>query len=109
MKIGIIISTNDAETIFNAFRLANYCVVHKEKVKIFLIGKGVESEEISNYDKGKFNLKYEMERFIKEGGEILSCGSCFIIRGSSGTELCPLSTMNDLYKIIKESDKIITF
>ena len=108
MKIGIIISTNDTETIFNAFRLANYCLVHEEKVKIFLIGKGVESEEIS-HNQDKFNLKYELERFIKEGGQILSCGSCFIIRGSSGTELCPLSTMNDLYKIIKESDRIITF
>lgn len=108
MKLGIIISTNDAEAIFNAFRLANYCIVHKEKVKIYLIGKGVESEEISN-NQDEFNIKYEIDRFVKEGGQILSCGSCFIIRGSSGTELCPLSTMDDLYKIIKESDKIITF
>jgi len=109
MKLGIIISTDDVETIFNAFRLANFCLVQEEKVKIFLIGKGVESEKISNHPQDKFNVKYEMDRFVRQGGEILSCGSCFIIRGSSGTELCPLSTMNDLYKIIKESDKIITF
>jgi len=42
------------------------------------------------------------------GGEIFACGTCLKIRNSEGTEICPLSTMNDLYKIVKESDKVIT-
>lgn len=36
-------------------------------------------------------------------------GSCLKIRNSEGSETCPLSTMKDLYMIIKESDKIVTF
>lgn len=106
MKIAIVISTNDTETIFNAFRFANYCIANKETVKVFLIGKGVEAEQVSVE---KFNVLYEMNRFVDGGGKILSCGSCLIIRNSSGTELCPLNTMNDLYEMIKEAHKVLSF
>jgi sulfur relay (sulfurtransferase) complex TusBCD TusD component (DsrE family) len=40
---------------------------------------------------------------------ILACGTCLKIRHSKGSELCPLSTMKDLYELIQESDKIISF
>jgi uncharacterized protein involved in oxidation of intracellular sulfur len=50
-----------------------------------------------------------MKKFIATKGEIFACGNCLKIRNSSGTELCPLLTMNDLYEMIKEADKVITF
>ena len=106
MKIAIVISTNDTETSWNAFRFANFCIGKNETVKIFLIGKGVEAEQVSN---DKFNIKEQMEEFVSSKGEILACGTCFKIRNSNGTELCPLSTMNDLYEIVKETDKVVTF
>lgn len=106
MKIAIVISTNDSETSWNAFRFANFCLGKNEQTKVFLIGKGVEAEEVSN---DKFNIKEQMEKFVASKGEILACGTCFKIRNSEGTELCPLSTMNDLYEMIKEADKILTF
>ena len=46
MKIGILISTNDPETLWNAFRFANLCMntdVNNE-VSIFLHSKAVEYE-----------------------------------------------------------------
>ena len=40
-----------------------------------------------------------------KGGQILVCGTCLKLRHTDGTELCPLSTMANLYKLINESDK----
>jgi hypothetical protein len=59
MKISIVIATNDSETSWNVFRLANHALAKKEAVKVFLLGKGVEAEIISNekFDvKNKWNL-----------------------------------------------------
>jgi uncharacterized protein involved in oxidation of intracellular sulfur len=42
MKIGVIISSNDAETCWNALRYANFSLGQKDEVKVFLTGKGVE-------------------------------------------------------------------
>jgi len=42
MKTGIIISSNDPETVWNAFRFANLSIKKGDEVKIFLLGKGVE-------------------------------------------------------------------
>lgn len=106
MKIGIIISSNDAETSWNALRYANFCLGQKDEVKIFLAGKGVEYQKISTE---KFNTVEQAEKFLKDGGKILACGTCIKSRGQEGTEMCPISTMKDMYDIIKESDKVVTF
>ena len=49
-----------------------------------------------------------MQEFVDNGGEILACGTCLKIRNSDGSDMCPLSTMNDLYQIIKDSDRVIS-
>lgn len=56
-----------------------------------------------------FNLKEQMEALVHAGGRILACGTCLKIRQQNGSELCPLSTMKDLYELIRESDKVVTF
>ena len=106
MKLAIVISTNDSETSWNAFRLANFSLTEKDAVKVFLLGKGVEAENIGTET---FDVKKQMESFVSAGGQILACGTCLKIRNSRGTELCPLSTMNDLYEMVKEADKVLTF
>ncbi len=105
MRLGIIIYSNEPETVWNAFRLANFALKEKDSVKIFLLAKGVECETLST---NKFKVTEEMQGFVDSGGEIFACGTCLKIRNSEGSEICPLSTMKDLYQIIKESDKIIT-
>ena len=105
MKLGIVIYSDHAETVFNGFRLANFSLKKKDEVKVFLLGKGVEAEELSNE---QFNIKDQMESFITNNGEIYACGTCLKIRNSEGNELCPMSTMADLYDIIDQSDKIIS-
>ena len=106
MKLGIIIYSNDAEAVWNAFRLGVFSLKQKDMVKIFLLGKGVECESI---DTEKFKVTEQIKLFIDSGGCILACGSCLKIRNSQGSKICPLSTMKDLYDIIRDSDKILTF
>jgi uncharacterized protein involved in oxidation of intracellular sulfur len=105
MKLGIIIYSSDAETVWNAFRLGVFSLKEGDKVKTFLLAKGVESEKLSDE---KFNVLEQMQEFVDEGGEILACGTCLKIRNSEGSELCPLSTMKDLYEMIRDSDKVIS-
>lgn len=66
MKIGIIISDNDAEKYWNAFRFGNFCLGEKHLVNIFLMEKGVEYQKTSNE---KFNSINEAETFLSQGGE----------------------------------------
>lgn len=106
MKIGVIISSNDAETCWNAFRFANFSLNNKDKVNIFLISKGVEYENKSNE---QFNIIEQAEKFQQTGGKIFACGTCLKQRNSAGSNLCPISTMRDMYRIVSESDKILTF
>ncbi len=106
MRIGVIISSNDAETSWNAFRYANFCLGQKDEVKVFLTGKGVEYQKISNE---KFNTVEQAEKFLKFEGKILACGTCIKSRDQEGTEMCPVNTMKDMYEIVKESDKVVTF
>jgi len=106
MKLGMVIHGDESETIWNAFRLGVFSLQKGDSVKVFLLGKGVECE---NRDTEKFKVTEEMTSFVEQGGEILACGTCLKIRHASGSELCPLSTMNDLYEIVAESDKVLTF
>ena len=105
MKIGVIISNNDAETCWNALRYANFALGQKDEVKIFFMGKGVEYQNIST---DKFNTIEQAENFTRSGGKIYACGSCIKLRNQAGTEMCPINTMKDMYDIVKESDKVVS-
>lgn len=106
MKIGVVVSTSDAETCWNALRYANLALGQKDEVKVFLIGKGVEYQQVST---DKFNTVEQGEKFLKSGGRLYACGTCIKSRNQESSEMCPISTMKDLYDIVKESDRVVTF
>ncbi len=106
LKLGVVVSSRDAEAVWNAFRLANFSQMQGDEVKVFLVGKAVEYEE-SPQD--EFPSKKEAENFVTAGGVILACGTCLKHRGKTGDKLCPLSSLSDLYALIKESDKIVSY
>ncbi len=106
MKLGIVVYSNDSETTWNAFRFGNFALKEGDEVRVFLLDKGVECESL---DTDKFKVTEQMQTFVNGGGEIFACGMCLKIRQSEGSEMCPSSTMKDMYEIVKESDKIITF
>jgi uncharacterized protein involved in oxidation of intracellular sulfur len=60
MKLLFIISTDDAETGYNAMRLANVAVKKGDEVSVFMLGKGVLYEKISN---DQFNVVEQVNQF----------------------------------------------
>jgi len=58
MKIGILMGTNEAEVVFNAFRLGVTSLKANHEVNVFLINKGVEVEDIKDE---KYNMKEQMD------------------------------------------------
>lgn len=106
MKIGLVISTNEPESVWNAFRYGIKAIENKHSVKVFLLGRGVEAEEIQD---GKFDVKKTMSEFVDRGGVILACGTCLKIRKKGSTELCPVSTMQDMVDLTVDSDRVLTF
>ncbi len=106
MKVGVIISSSDAETCWNALRFANFCVGQKDETKVFFMGKGVEYQKVSAE---KFNTVEQAQKFVKSGGKVFACGTCIKSREQDSSELCPISTLKDMYEIVKESDKVVTF
>ncbi len=106
MKLGIILSHTQPETVFNALRLANYSLRQGDAVKIFLVGQGVEIDRI---DDPKFNVREQARAVLAGGGNFLACGTCLKLRDSPGSEICPLSTLRDFYEIVRDSDRLLTF
>lgn len=106
MKIGIILNTNDAETCWNCFRFGNEALKNNHSVKVFLLGKGVEIENVKD---DKFPLlEGSVKKFIKNNGIILACGACLKLREKE-IGICSVSAMEDMLKIVEESDKVVSF
>ena len=105
MKLGIVITQTDPETVFNVLRLANYSLKQGDMVRIFLSGRGVEMDHIEDQ---KFDVKAEAQKVLDSGGQFLACGTCLKLRNSGGSELCPLSTLKDHYEIVRDSDRLVT-
>jgi len=106
MKFGIVLNTNDAETVWNSLRFGVTSLLDHHEVKLFLLGKGVDLEQIED---NRFDIGKQIVTFIDKGGRILACGTCLTLRNKEISEVCPLSTMHDLLELVKESDRILTF
>lgn len=105
MKIGVIVSNTDPELVWNALRFANTSILGGHHVKIFLLGAGVEIENIKSE---KFNVQEQLQKFNELSGTMLACGTCIKSRQMQFA-VCPISTMKDMLKIVEESDKVMTF
>ena len=63
MNVLFIISTEDAETSYNAMRLANVVKKKGDDVSVFMLGKGVLYEKTSN---DQFNVIEQVNQFDGE-------------------------------------------
>ena len=107
MKLAIILSTNNAEKNWNAFRLANLALSKGDMVTIFLTGEGVEYGQMSS---AQFNIKEQIGMFLQSNkAKVIACGTCMTIRKQSSSEECPEGGIEDLYSLTVNSDKVITF
>jgi hypothetical protein len=105
-SIGVVIYSNDNETVWNALRLANYSKNQGDTVSIFLLGKGVELDSMVKTDN---NLKEQADKFLNNGGSILGCGTCLRSRNNKEPQVCKFSSLADLYQLIRKNKIVITF
>lgn len=105
-SIGIVIYSNDTETLWNTLRLANFSKNEGDTVSIFLLGKGVELELMSTTD-GK--IKKQIDAFLDSGGTILGCGTCLKSRKYNAPQVCEFSSLKDLYQLIRKNKIVLTF
>ena len=106
MKSGIVISSSDPETVWNAFRLGKFALGQGDTVHVFLLGKGVECESL---DTEHFAVTQAMQELAGSSGKIDACGTCLTLRNAEAGGVCALSTMQDLYRLTSESDRVLTF
>ncbi|MWV39051.1 DsrE family protein [Natrialba sp. INN-245] len=103
--MGIVLETADPERAWNALRFGITAVENGHDVSVFLLGEGVEAEEITD---DQFDVRDRMEAFVDAGGDLQACGTCLELRNSEESEYCPMSTMADLLEVVTSSDRVLT-
>lgn len=91
---------------FNALRLALFSLAQGDAVSLFLNGKGVEIGQLSTE---KFNISEQLQQIVDNGGKVFACGTCLKLRQQTENAICPISTLQELYTIIREADKVLSF
>lgn len=107
MKLGIILQSNKPEHAWNTFRLGITALKASHQVEIFLMNEGSELETIP--DTKDFDISAKVVEFKELKGEIYACGTCLKLREKKESNICPISTMSDLLKMVESSDKVLVF
>ena len=107
MKLGIVVYSNDPETVWNAFRIANFSLALGDSVSAFMIGQGVTYESLPAV--APFDVATQVQTFLRTGGKLLACGTCLEIHGIKATAQYRVSTLKDVHEIIRDSDRVLTF
>ena len=104
--MGIIISSGDAETVWNALRLGIAAQSKGDTVVIFVISKAVD---VFIKDTSAFDIPKTSLQFVSKGGDIYTCATCAALRHTENVQMCTITSIYDLYEIVKQSKKLVTF
>src|SRR3990167_1276955 len=98
---------------WNALRLAGELLDQDVEVKIFLLEDGVDVGKENQDAKGKeYNLEELTKKLLAKDVPFVACSPCLKICGVSREKLIDgiiEGHMSDLAKLVKESDKVLTF
>lgn len=81
MKLAIVIASNDPETVFNALRLGNFARKEGDEVGAFLVGKGVELEQIKDE---RFDVSGQAQALLAAGARSWPVGPASSCAGPPG-------------------------
>lgn len=104
--LGIVISSGDPETVWNALRLAIVSESKGDKVAIFVINKAVDV--FINGDT-KFDVFKLSRELVSKNVDIYTCATCAKRRNTENVNMCTITSMEDLYVIVKNSKIVLTF
>jgi uncharacterized protein involved in oxidation of intracellular sulfur len=102
-KLAVVISSNEPEKAWNAFRFSTLALGKKDEVSVFLMNSGVECL----VDSEKYDVKALSDKFEQNGGKVLACGTC--VKNRSMGNVCEISNMETFYNLVTESDRAIYF
>jgi len=105
-SMGIVIYSDDPETVWNALRLANFAVSSGDTVEIFLLGRGVVLDTLAKYNN---DIKEQSDKFLESGGVILGCGTCLVSRNNLNPQVCKMSSLSDLYALVRKNKILLNF
>ena len=104
--LGIVISSGDVETVWNALRLGIAAQSKGDTVVVFVISKAVD---VFMKDSSSFDIPKTSLQFLSNGGDIYTCATCAKLRYTENVQMCTITSIFDLYEIIKKSKKVVTF
>jgi sulfur relay (sulfurtransferase) complex TusBCD TusD component (DsrE family) len=104
--LGIILSSGDAETVWNGLRLAQVAQSKGDTVVIFVINKAVDV--FINGD-AKFDTFKLSRDLTAKNVDIYTCATCAKRRNTENVQMCTITSIYDMYDIIKNSKKVISF
>jgi sulfur relay (sulfurtransferase) complex TusBCD TusD component (DsrE family) len=88
------------------FPLRKRCLERGHEIRVFLVNKGVEAEDIKSE---RFPVIEQLRSFVENKGELLACGTCMKNRQKEESNFCPIATMKDLLDIVEWSERLLTF
>jgi len=106
VRVGILLSSRDPETAWNAFRFANTAREGGHDVRVFLMGKGVEAVTLQD---AAFDVREQMRVLADQGGETLACGTCLDLRKQEAGPSCSPSTMRSFLDLVVAVDRLVSF
>ncbi len=65
--------------------------------------------ELENLIQENTDIDQEVELFLDSGGTILGCGTCLKSRKNDDPQICKLSSLSDLYALVRENEIVLTF
>ena len=104
--IGIVISSGDSETVWNALRLGIAAQSKGDSVVIFVISKAVD---VFMKDTSRYEISKTSGQFVSSGGDIYTCATCAKMRNTENVQMCTITSIYDLYEIVKRSKKVVSF
>lgn len=111
MHVAVMISSNDSESVWNAFRFANTALASGDRVEVFLLGKGVEAPAIGTL---QYDIQEQMDAFLGAGGRLIGCSVCCESRKELMPSLqsalrCEMGSMQALHDLVACADKVLSF
>ena len=105
MKNTLMVCSGDPEVVWNAFRMGNLMLEQMDDVTIFLNGSAVRYASLASVT---FPLIELAKLFTLSEGVLLACGKLLDLHGvEAGYHQRAKQT--DLYQLIVESDRLVTF
>lgn len=111
--MGIVISSGERETVWNALRLGVAAESKGDSVVIFVLSKAVDvfmadTTKLAK-NEARFNIRQASIDFLSGGGDIYTCATCAKLRNTDNVEMCTITSIFDLYEIVRKSKKVVNF